>query len=78
MSNLIEAGTKIGTAQRDHSTTFHETSQRLQLKRAKIRHYAVHTIKNKAHSAQKEGKKKKERKIETTGQKYNGLPYFVG
>ena len=23
-------------------------------------------------------KKKKERKIETTGQKYNGLPYYVG
>jgi len=24
------------------------------------------------------GKKKKERKIETTGQKYNGLPYYTG
>jgi len=24
------------------------------------------------------GKKKKDRKKETTGQKYNGLPYFIG
>jgi len=23
-------------------------------------------------------KKKEERKIETTGQKYNGLPYYIG
>jgi len=26
----------------------------------------------------KKRKKKKERKIETTGQKYNGLPYYNG
>jgi len=26
----------------------------------------------------KERKKKKERKIEITGQKYNGLPYYIG
>jgi len=24
------------------------------------------------------GKKEEERKIETTGQKYNGLPYYIG
>jgi len=24
------------------------------------------------------GKKKERRKIETTGQKYNGLPYYIG
>ena len=24
------------------------------------------------------GKKKKERRIETTGRKYNGLPYYIG
>jgi len=24
------------------------------------------------------GKRQKERKKETTGQKYNGLPYFIG
>jgi len=26
----------------------------------------------------KRGKKKEERKIEITGQKYNGLPYYIG
>jgi len=33
------------------------------------------------HSATAEirrGKKEEERKKETTGQKYNGLPYFIG
>jgi len=31
-----------------------------------------------AATAIRQGKKKKERKKETTGQKYNGLPYSIG